>query len=59
MEGGHFLGHGKTKTVALAAADSNSHLDTLMQISEILQDEEKAEKMLKSGDAETLYSFFA
>lgn len=53
------MGHGKTKTVALAAADSNSHLDTLMQISEILQDEEKAEKMLKSGDAETLYSFFA
>ena len=45
--------------IALAAADSNSHLDTLMQISEILQDEEKAEKMLKSGDAETLYSFFA
>ena len=45
--------------IALAAADSNSHLDTLMQISEILQDEEKAEKMMQAGDAETLYSFFA
>lgn len=44
--------------VALAAADSDSHLDALAAISEILQDEEKVEQILKAEDAETLYSFF-
>ena len=44
--------------VTLAAADSNSHLDALMTISEILQDEEKVEQILKSDDAEMLYSYF-
>lgn len=44
--------------VTLAAADSNSHLDALMAISELLQDEEKVGQILKSGDTETLYSYF-
>ncbi|MDE6844297.1 MAG: PTS sugar transporter subunit IIA, partial [Lachnospiraceae bacterium] len=44
--------------VALAAADSNSHLNALMTISEILQDEEKVERILQSQDIESLYSFF-
>ena len=44
--------------VTLAASDSNSHLDALMEISEILQDEEKVEQILKSEDEETLYRFF-
>lgn len=44
--------------VTLAASDSNSHLDALMEISEILQDEEKVEQILKAEDEETLYSFF-
>lgn len=44
--------------VTLAAADSNSHLDALMTISELLQDEERVEQILKSDDTETLYSYF-
>ena len=45
--------------IALAAADSNRHLEALMQISELLQDEEKAEAMLHAADAAELYSYFA
>lgn len=44
--------------VALAAADSDSHLNALMTISEILQDEEKVAQILQSEDTETLYSYF-
>lgn len=44
--------------VALAAADSDSHLDALMEISNILQDEDKVEEILKANDVETLYSYF-
>ena len=45
--------------IALAATDSNRHLEALMQISELLQDEEKAEAMLHAADAAELYSYFA
>lgn len=44
--------------VALAAKDSNSHLEALMKISEILSDEENVEKILASEDVETLYRYF-
>ena len=44
--------------VALAAADSDSHLNALMTISELLQDEEKVEQILQSEDTEKLYSYF-
>ena len=44
--------------VALAASDSDSHVEALMTISEILQDEEKVKQILQSENAETLYSFF-
>lgn len=44
--------------VTLAASDSNRHLNALVSISDILQDEEKVEKILQAEDAETLYSYF-
>lgn len=44
--------------VALAAADSDSHLNALMTISELLQDEEVVKQILKSKDVETLYNYF-
>lgn len=44
--------------ITLAAADSNSHLDTLMAISNVLQNEETCEKILQAEDAETLYRYF-
>ena len=44
--------------VALAASDSDSHVEALMTISEILQDEEKVKQILQSKNEETLYSFF-
>lgn len=44
--------------VTLAARDSNSHLDALMKISELLSDEENVEKILISPDVETLYRYF-
>lgn len=44
--------------VALAAADSNSHMDALMAISEILQNEDTVKEILEADDIETLYSFF-
>lgn len=45
--------------VTLAAQDSNSHLDALMEISELLSDEKTVQKILDSKDAETLYHYFA
>lgn len=44
--------------VALAAEDSNSHLNALMRISDILQDEEKVERILQEEDPDKLYGFF-
>lgn len=44
--------------LTLAATDSSSHLNALMKISEILQDKQKVEEILKSNDTETLYSYF-
>ncbi|MDO5785787.1 MAG: PTS sugar transporter subunit IIA [Eubacteriales bacterium] len=44
--------------VTLAAQDSNSHLDALMKISELLGDEENLVKILDSPDVETLYRYF-
>lgn len=45
--------------VTLAAKDSNSHLDALMEISELLSDESTVEKILQSPDTEDLYQHFA
>lgn len=45
--------------VTLAAKDSNSHLDVLMKISELLSDESTVEKILQSPDIEELYQYFA
>lgn len=45
--------------VTLAAKDSNSHLDALMEISELLSDESTVEKILQSPDIEDLYQHFA
>ena len=42
--------------LTLAATDSSSHLNALMKISEILQNKEKVEKILKSSDTEELSS---
>lgn len=44
--------------VTLAAKDSNSHLDALVQISELLSDEETVDKILESPDVQTLYHYF-
>ncbi len=44
--------------VTLAAKDSDSHLDALMQISELLSDESTVEKILQSPDTENLYQYF-
>lgn len=44
--------------IALAAADSNSHLDVLMQITDILQDEERVAKILQAKDETELYHYF-
>lgn len=44
--------------VTLAAKDSNSHLDALMKISELLSDESTVERILKAPDTETLYQYF-
>lgn len=44
--------------VTLAAKDSNSHLDALMKISELLSDESTVEKILEAPDAESLYQYF-
>lgn len=44
--------------ISLAAADSDSHLDVLMQISDILQDEERTANILQAKDAAELYQYF-
>lgn len=44
--------------VALAAKDNSSHLDAMMEISELLGEEENIQKILTSADAETLYHYF-
>lgn len=44
--------------VALAAKDNDSHLDALVQISELLSDENEVEKILESPDVQTLYHYF-
>lgn len=44
--------------VTLAAKDNNSHLDALVQISELLSDEDAVEEILLSPDVQTLYHFF-
>lgn len=44
--------------LTLAAVDSSSHLNALMKISEILQDKEKVNNILKSDSSETLYGYF-
>lgn len=44
--------------VTLAAKDSNSHLDALMKISELLSDESTVEKILDAPNTEDLYQYF-
>lgn len=44
--------------VTLAASDNNSHLDTLMEISEILQDDDRMDQILQAPDADTLFALF-
>lgn len=44
--------------VTLAAKDNDSHLDALVQISELLSDEEVVEKILASADVQSLYHYF-
>lgn len=45
--------------VTLAAKDSNSHLDALMEISELLSDESTVKQILEAADIEQLYQYFA
>lgn len=44
--------------ISLAAADSDSHLAMLMKISELLQDEDKAEKIFAARTVKELYGYF-
>lgn len=44
--------------ITLSAADADSHLQVLVKISELLQDEDKAEKILNAADEKELYSYF-
>lgn len=44
--------------IVLAASDNSSHLDALVSITEILQDEAKVAEILKADDIETLYQYF-
>lgn len=44
--------------VTLAAKDSDSHLDALMEISELLSDEGTVDKILQAADTEELYRYF-
>ena len=44
--------------ITLAAKDNESHLETLMKISEILSDEVQVENILKAANEEMLYSYF-
>ena len=45
--------------IALSAADSDSHLELLAKISELLQDEQTANNILQARDADALYHYFA
>ncbi|MDO4615484.1 MAG: PTS sugar transporter subunit IIA [Lachnospiraceae bacterium] len=51
-------GEGVQLFITLAAADSESHLEVLMQISELLSDEEQVERMIHSTDEDELFHFF-
>ena len=44
--------------ITLAAADSDSHLQVLVKISELLQDEVKAAQILNAADEKELYGYF-
>ena len=44
--------------ITLAAADADSHLQVLVKISELLQDEVKAAQILNAADEKELYSYF-
>ena len=44
--------------ISLAAADSSSHMDALVAISELLSEEKDVEKILASGNTDELYSYF-
>ena len=45
--------------ITLAATDADSHLQILVKISELLQDEDTAAKILNAADATELYGYFA
>lgn len=45
--------------VTLAAKDSNSHLDALVEITDLLSDESVVQKILEAPDTEDLYQYFA
>ena len=45
--------------ITLSAADSDSHLQVLVKISELLQDSAKAEKIFAAKTASELYGYFA
>ena len=45
--------------VTLAAKDSESHLDALVEISELLSDEAAVQRILEAPDTEHLYQYFA
>ena len=44
--------------ITLAAENSDSHLEALVQISELLSDEENVKKILASKSSEELYHYF-
>ena len=44
--------------VTLAAKDSDSHVDALVKISELLSDDETVEEILEASDVQTLYRYF-
>ena len=44
--------------VTLAAKDSDSHVDALVKISELLSDDAKVEMILAAPDVHTLYHYF-
>ena len=44
--------------VTLAAKDSDSHVDALVKISELLSDDAKVEMILAAPDVQTLYHYF-
>lgn len=44
--------------IALAAADNNSHLETLSRIAEVLQDDEKTKSLFEATTPGQIYSCF-